>query len=251
MSHPVIALWSHPRSMSTAFERIMRARGDLECLHEPFMYDYYINRSTKEMPHFDAMDDHPRSYEAIRDMILARAERSPVFFKDMSYYVMPHILEDEDFFARLTHSFLIRDPRAAILSYAKLDPDMLLEEIGLEAQWQHAEAVQQRTGKPPVVVSSEAVQADPEGQMRRYWQALGLSDKPQALHWNDPAPADWQQVQGWHGEAMASSTIRPITAGQSARSAAEFTALAAREPRFAQYLAHHQPYYEQLLQLAG
>ena len=39
-AHPIIALWSHPRSMSTAFERIMRSRGDLDCLHEPFMYDY-------------------------------------------------------------------------------------------------------------------------------------------------------------------------------------------------------------------
>ena len=115
MSHPIIALWSHPRSMSTAFERIMRARGDLACLHEPFMYDYYINRSTRQMPHFDAMDDHPRSYDAIRDMILARAEQGPVFFKDMSYYVMPHILADEAFFTRVTHSFLIRDPRASIL----------------------------------------------------------------------------------------------------------------------------------------
>ena len=63
--------------MSTAFERIMRARGDLDCLHEPFMYDYYINRSTRQMPHFDAMDEHPKSYEAIRDMILAKAEDGP------------------------------------------------------------------------------------------------------------------------------------------------------------------------------
>ncbi|MCO5125978.1 MAG: hypothetical protein M9957_01250 [Rhodobacteraceae bacterium] len=38
--HPIIAMWSHPRSMSTAIERIMRERGDLDCLHEPFMYDY-------------------------------------------------------------------------------------------------------------------------------------------------------------------------------------------------------------------
>ena len=251
MSHPIIALWSHPRSMSTAFERIMRARGDLDCLHEPFMYDYYINRSTKEMPHFNAMDEHPRSYDAIRDMILGKAERGPVFFKDMSYYVMPHVLADDGFFSRVTHSFLIRDPRAAILSYAKLDPGMLLEEIGLEAQWRQAEAVQQRTGRPPIVVRSEAVQADPEGQMHRYWQAVGLTDRPQALHWTDPAPADWQQVQGWHGEAMASSTIRPITPEKAARTRTDFDALAAREPRFRHYLDHHMPYYELLLAHAG
>lgn len=250
MSHPIIALWSHPRSMSTAFERIMRARGDLDCLHEPFMYDYYINRSTRQMPHFDAMDEHPRSYDAIRGMILARAEAGPVFFKDMSYYVMPHVLADETFFTRVTHSFLIRDPRASILSYAKLDPDMLLEEIGLEAQWRHAEAVAARTGKPPVVVRSEAVQADPAGQMHRYWQAVGLADRPEALHWTDPAPADWQQVQGWHGDAMSTTTIRPITPEETARTRDAFTALAAQQPRFGDYLAHHLPFYEKLVPFA-
>ena len=251
MSHPIIALWSHPRSMSTAFERIMRSRGDLDCLHEPFMYDYYINRSTREMPHFDAIDDHPRSYAAIRDMIMARAEQGPVFFKDMSYYVIPHILDDDDFFSRLTHSFLIRDPRASILSYAKLDPDMLLDEIGLEAQWRHAEAVLSRTGKSPVVMRSEAVQADPAGQMAHYWQAVGLSPRPEALNWSDPAPADWQQVQGWHGDVMASSTIRPITPEQQARTESDFALLCARQPRFAEYLAHHQPFYERLLRHAS
>jgi hypothetical protein len=247
VSHPIIALWSHPRSMSTAFERIMRSRGDLDCLHEPFMYDYYINRSTREMPHFDAMDDHPRSYDKIRDMILERAEHGPVFFKDMSYYVIPHILDDKVFFARLTHSFLIRDPRASILSYAKLDPDMLLDEIGLEAQWRHAAAVAARTGQPPVVAQSEAVQADPQGQMNRYWVAVGLEPRPQALHWNDPAPADWQQVQAWHGEAIASHTIRPITPEQRARSEAEFAKLAADQPKFGAYLDHHLPFYQRLL----
>lgn len=247
MSHPIIALWSHPRSMSTAFERIMRARGDLACLHEPFMYDYYINRSTRQMPHFDAMDDHPRSYDAIRDMILARAEQGPVFFKDMSYYVVPHLMADRDFFDRITHSFLIRDPHASILSYARLDPDMRCDEIGLEAQWRHAEAVIARTGRNPVVMKSEAVQADPQGQMARYWEAVGLEARPGALHWQDPAPADWQQVQGWHGEVMASSTIRPLSAEQLARTRADFDRLAAAEPRFAQYLDHHLPFYERLL----
>ena len=247
MSHPIIALWSHPRSMSTAFERIMRSRGDHDCLHEPFMYDYYVNRSTRQMPHFNAMDEHPKSYESIRAMILAKAETGPVFFKDMSYYVVPHILSDDAFFDRLTHSFLVRDPRAAILSYAKLDPDMLLEEIGLEAQWRHAEAVMARTGRNPVVVTSESVQADPEGQMRRYWQAVGLTHKPEALRWSDPAPADWQQVQGWHGEVMASSTIRPISAEQQAHTAAEFERLLSAEPHFGTYLAHHLPFHERLL----
>jgi len=38
--HPVIILWAHPRPMSTAIESVMRKRGDLDCLHEPFLPFY-------------------------------------------------------------------------------------------------------------------------------------------------------------------------------------------------------------------
>ncbi len=38
----IIALWCHPRSLSTAFERMVIERGDLEVIHEPFLYLYYV-----------------------------------------------------------------------------------------------------------------------------------------------------------------------------------------------------------------
>jgi hypothetical protein len=164
----------------------------------------------------------------------------------MSYYVVPHILDDAAFLDRVTHSFLIRDPKASILSYAKLDPDMLLDEIGLEAQWRHADAVMKRTGKPPVVVGSEAVQSDPQGELRKYWQALGLADRPHAVEWNDPPPADWQQVQGWHSEVIASKTIRPLEPDQRSRTEADFKKLTEKNPRYGAYMKHHLPFYNEL-----
>ena len=248
--HPIIALWSHPRSMSTAFERIMRSRGDLACLHEPFMYDYYIHRSTKVMPHFEVQPEHPVSYDDIRSLILAKAETGPVFFKDMSYYVMPHMMADADFVRRITHSFLIRDPMASIVSYAKLDPGVSLDEIGLEAQWRHAEALTALTGQSPVVVQSEKVQNDPQGQMRAYWQAVGLDDKPQALSFADEVPEDWQQVSGWHKDVMKSKSILPWTDADIAKTRSQFAELVAREPRFEGYHTHHAPFHARLAALA-
>lgn len=248
MSHPIVALWSHPRSMSTAFERIMRARGDMACLHEPFMYDYYINRSKREMPHFDPEDSHPRSYNTIRDMILENAERGPVFFKDMSYYVVPHIFADHDFLDRMTHSFLVRELKASIISYAKLDPDLTSEEIGIETQWQLFQHLLERHGKPPVVVSSERIQADPVGQMQKYWLATSLPDKPGALNWNDPAPQDWQQVSGWHSDVMSSKSIRPISSAQEMETRATFEKLLAGQPRFESLYDHHAGFHARLME---
>jgi Sulfotransferase domain len=250
VTYPIVALWSHPRSMSTAFERVMRARGDMQCLHEPFMYDYYINRSPRKMPHFDVQADHPRSYEAIRDMILVKAEHAPVFFKDMSYYVVPQIHEDPEFLDRITHSFLVRDLKASIISYAKLDPDVTIEEIGIEAQWRQFNFLTQRRGRPPTVIQSEKVQADPGTQLRKYWEAVGLSDKPEALDWNQPAPSDWQQVSGWHQDVMSSKSIRPLSIDQARATQASFAQLVREQPHLLTYHDHHATYHAELLSYA-
>ena len=39
--HKIVTLWAVPRSTSTAFEWMMRQRGDMECLHEPFGEAWY------------------------------------------------------------------------------------------------------------------------------------------------------------------------------------------------------------------
>ena len=244
--HRIYALWSHPRSMSTALERVMRERGDLDCAHEPFMYDYYVHRAIRQMPHFDIRPDHPVSYQAIRDHLIARAQKAPVFFKDMSYYVMPHITRDPVFAPHLVNIFLIRDPMASIASYHRLDPEVTLEEIGLEAQWRHYSALV-AAGKSPVVIRAEAVQADTRGMMVQLWQAVGLPFRAGAFDWQSERPKDWDQVGGWHGDVSASKGIRPPGPDDAGQSREKFQALAQSLPRMHEHLAHHQPFYEQLL----
>ena len=243
--HPIIALWSHPRSMSTAMERIMRERGDLDCYHEPFMYDYYVHRAVRPMPHFDGEGAHPVAYEDIRAMLLQAAEAGPVFFKDMSYYVVDRLAEDAGFHRSLTNGFLIRDPKASILSYFAKDPEVTLEEIGLEAQARHYAALVEM-GQRPVVIDSETVRADTGAAMRTFWAAVGLPAAEHALDWQEEVPEDWQQVEGWHDEVGTSKGIRPITDDELAQRERDFDALVAREPRAADYLAHHLPFYETL-----
>lgn len=245
--HRIIALWCHPRSMSTAFERIMRERGDFGCLHEPFMYDYYLHRQVREMPLFEPEAGRPVSYAEIRDHLLSRAEREDVFFKDMAYYVMPEILSDEAFAGRLTHAFLIRDPRRSILSYHKLDPELTCEEIGLEAQWRLYQWLRDECGMSPAVIEAETVQADPRAALGQWWSDIGLPFSEDAFDWNDDAaPEDWGQVAGWHGDVQSSSAIRPPEAGEDEKTAAAFEAAAKDAPRLRRLLEHHLQYYHRL-----
>lgn len=244
--YPIIVMWSHPRSMSTAVERIMRERGDLACLHEPFMYDYYVHRQVRVMPHFDLEPERPQSYEDIRDHILRLGDEGPVFVKDMSYYVMPRILDDRAFCARITSCFLIRDPLAAILSYHKLDPDLTLEEIGIEAQWRHFDGLRQMTGTAPAVLASEDIRADARGIVGKLWNAVGLPANDGAFEWQSETPGDWQQVSGWHGDVTSSASIQPLDADEAARKADEFARRAAADPRLRPLLDHHEPFFRKL-----
>ena len=172
--NPVIFLWSHPRSMSTAIERVMRERGDFLCLHEPFLHYYYLEKTGKTLAHFETAQGHPSSYAGTRDLVLSEADTNAVFVKDMSYYVMPELLEDRAFCMRLRHCFLVREPMRAIMSYYRLDPGLTLDEIGIEHQWRQYEGLRELGIDNSLVLEAEAVQRDSVTAMRQFWKALGL-----------------------------------------------------------------------------
>ena len=95
--YPIIALWAHPRARSTVFERVMMERGDLQVLHEPFSYVYYVHeaQTTLEQEYVDP--NHPKTYPNIRDYICSLAETSPVLFKDMCIHCFDHLCADDAF----------------------------------------------------------------------------------------------------------------------------------------------------------
>ncbi len=243
--HPIYALWSHPRSMSTAMERVMRERGDLDCAHEPFMYDYYVHRQVRQMPFFDVQPGHPTAYADIRDMLLDRASTQPVFIKDMSYYVWPQLIDDPLIAPHLINMFLIRDPIASIASYYKLDPDLSLEEIGIEAQWHHYTALCD-IGERPVVIDAHQIRADPRGVISALWAAVGLPFVGKAFDWQSETPEDWDQVEAWHDKATSTTGIQPLTDADLQKQRDRFEACATDTPHLRDYLAHHQVFYEKL-----
>lgn len=239
--HPIVALWCHPRAMSTAFERLMRERGDMTVLHEPFMYDYYVHRRIKDFPHFEPEPDRPQSYDEIRAWVLDEAAKAPVFFKDMAYYVLHRLPDDPEFARRMTHAFLIRDPARAIPSFWKIDPDLTEEEVGFAAQEELRVRLAEILGEAPPVVRAEDVQKDPEGVVDKLWSRIGLPPAPHAFTWESGGVDDWEQVGGWHGRASATDGIQPPRERTGVWEDA-----VAEAPHLARLRERHQPAYERL-----
>lgn len=238
------ALWCHPRSVSTAFERIMRERGDLDVLHEPFMYYHYCARADGLFADFEPAPGHPTTYPTIRRMILSRSQARPVFFKDMAYYVDAELPQDPEFARAMTHAFLVRDPAESILSYHRRQPDFTCQELGLTAQLTLYTALVAQ-GHRPLVLTADQLRRAPEVTLRRYWVHVGLPFAPQAFNWGDRVPKDWHSVAPWHDRAISSGRIEPPDPAPDSR--AELDRLGAP---YTDYDRHHRPAYDKLKQIA-
>ena len=203
----IIALWTHPRSISTAFERIIMERGDFTILHEPFSYLYYVHEDGATLSPQYVDPEHPTDYSGIRAQIEQTAEERPVFFKDMCAHCFNELNADESFLQRLTNTFLIRDPAKAIASYYAMNPDVTLEEIGLKQLYSIYEKMQ-ACGADPIVVDADDLEDDPEGTVGAYCQALGIPFVPESLTWQPGHKEEWDVWKDWHTDAARSTGIR-------------------------------------------
>ena len=246
--HPLIALWCHPRSMSTAFERVMRERGDCECHHEPFMYDYYVHRAIRSMPHFDPDDSRCKSYDEICEDLASNSQQRTVFFKDMSYYVVPRLFENPDFALRITNLFLIRNPHRSIMSYHKLDPEVTVDEIGIESQLQHVTWLCKQTGEAPLVIQAEQIQQNPAAVLNQVFSTCGLSPADHVHQWQSNVPDQWLEVSGWHQDVINSQGIRPPRPEHQVDE--EFRQYSSEHPHLQHYLERHLPAYLKLKALS-
>jgi hypothetical protein len=233
-----IFLWTHPRSMSSAMERVMWQRGDLKTLHEPFLYLYYLGDANKQLQYFDPLPGHPTSYAGIKAMIQNASKSSDVFVKDMCYFVSNYIESDRKFLRQLSNTFLIRTPEQTVPSYYNIDPKVTLEEIGLEAVYRHFQLVTQECGQIPLVIDAQDLARDPQGTLRAYCAALELPYIEESLSWdNDALPEEWRHVAGWHTDLSTSSGLGKV---QPARTSLSDAA------HLQQMCDHHMPFYEKL-----
>lgn len=206
--YPIIALWTYPRTISTAFERVMMKRGDFDVFHEPFSYLYYVHEDTASIEQEYIDPDHPTTYPAIKEMLLAAAEKHPVFFKDMAAHCVDSLLGDRAFLTRLTHTFLIRDPAKTIASFFTMNPDVTLAEIGCEQLLALFEAARGGRPQPPVVVDADDLEENPAGIVAAFCQLLDMAFIPSSLHWEPQMPAKWKSWQTWHIDAANSTGIQ-------------------------------------------
>ncbi|MGP3983807.1 sulfotransferase-like domain-containing protein [Streptomyces sp. KR80] len=228
----ILALWSAPRSRSTAFFRMMCERGDFQVLHEPFSY-------LAEFGEVEAGGSTLRSEGELLATVRELGSRAPLFFKDTTDERYPGLLADREFLARdAVHTFIIRHPAETIASYHAINPEVRRHQIGFEAQYELFQAVRDSTGKTPVVVDADDLIRKPEALVRAYADAVAIPFVEKALNWQPESRKEWQPSDRWHSDVSASSGFR---AQQR-----DYGIDVAAHPVLGGYLEHHLPFYEQL-----
>jgi hypothetical protein len=208
--HKILALWATPRSTSTAFEWMMRMRGDMTCFHEPFGEPWYQG----EAPLWPRLrPESPRTpgltFESVWAELQAAAGQGPVFTKDFPHYI-EHMWDDA-FLAYFTHSFLIRDPAKVATSMYKHWPDFLLKETAFVEQRRLFDRVSRQLGHPPPVIDSDDLLENPHGIVAAYCKALGIPFMAEALSWEagDRGEVSWYDGGSWHANLRNSDGLKP------------------------------------------
>ena len=206
----IVALWAVPRSTSTAFEWMMRQRGDITCLHEPFGEAWYQG----EAPLWPRVrDDSLRvpglTLESVWDTMRNLAKKGPVFSKDFPHYI-DHMWDDE-MLSHFTHSFLIRNPAMTITSMYDKWPDFHEKEVGFAEQRELVERLMDKTGSPPPVIDSDDLLENPAGIVEAWCKAVGLPFIESALSW-EPGARDevsWWDGGSFHANLRNSDGLKP------------------------------------------
>ena len=202
---PRIAMWSGPRTVSTALMRAWENRPDTAVTDEP-LYAFYLDRTGLDHPGRDAViASQPTDWR----VVLAQQASGPLpggtvigYAKHMTHHLLPEV--DRSALAPFRHAHLIRDPRELLGSYARVRAEPTLDDLGLRQQ---AEIFETFGG--PVVDSRDLLTA-PEGTLRALCQALGIGFDDRMLAWPaGPRDSDGVWAPWWYAGVLASTGFAP------------------------------------------
>jgi hypothetical protein len=200
-----VAMWSGPRTISTALMRAWGSRADTVVIDEP-LYGFYLLATGAPHPGRDEVITTMKNgwREVIDDLALAPfpAGKTVFYAKHMTHHLLPEV--DRGALGGLRHAYLIRDPRQLLASYARVRARPVLADLGLAQQVE----IFRMFGGP--VVDAGDILRQPEAMLRALCAALGVPFDPAMLSW-PPGPRDTDGVWAryWYEGVWQSTGFGP------------------------------------------
>jgi hypothetical protein len=200
-----IAMWSGPRTISTALMRAFENRPDTVVTDEP-LYGFYLART--QIPHPGREEiitsmptDWPEVLRQLTELPLPPG-KTVYYQKHMTHHLLPEV--DRGALRALRHAFLIRDPRQLLASYARVRSAPVLADLGLEQQVE----IFGRFGGP--VVDAADILRRPGPMLAALCAALEVPFDPAMLSWPaGPRDSDGVWAPHWYERVWRSTGFRP------------------------------------------
>lgn len=204
-----IAVWSCPRTVSTALLRSFAQRPDTTGVDEPF-YAWYLKQTGRQHPmREEVLRAQAQDWRRVVDEVLLAPCPTPVqFVKHMAHHMLGDV--DMSFVSRMRNVFLIRAPRQMLPSFQRDLGVLQRRDIGYERQRELYHELR-RAGHDPLVLDSADVLADPEVTLRRLCARLGLDFDARMLSWPPGRHACFGiWAPAWYKNVEASTGFHPL-----------------------------------------
>jgi Sulfotransferase domain len=198
-----LAVWSGPRSISTALMRSWESRPDCKVVDEP-LYASYLSHNDADHPgREDVIAAGETSCEAvIAD--LTEPVNGVYYQKHMAHHLVPGLRRD--WIASLTNVLLIRHPTDVVASYQRARASVQATDLGLLEQNQLYE---QFDGGLPVIDAADFL-GDPEAYLRWMCTYAGVPFTQEMLTWESgPRDSDGVWARHWYRAVLCSTGFQP------------------------------------------
>ncbi len=205
-----IAMWSGPRTISTALLRSWGNRGDTAVVDEP-LYAHYLRVSGADHPGRAAvLASQPDDWRAVVDRLLGPVPGGkPLWYqKHMAHHLTADV--DTGWTAVLRNCFLLRHPAELLASYTKVRADVTLADTGLCQQLALFDEIRARDGVAPPVIEAADVLRDPRAQLGALCAAVGVGFDEAMLSWSPGGRAtDGIWAPYWYAAVERSTGFAP------------------------------------------
>jgi hypothetical protein len=200
-----IAMWSGPRTISTALMRAWENRPDTVVVDEP-LYGFYLARTGIAHPGRDEIIQTMENGwpEVIDQLTLTPLPpgKTVLYAKHMTHHLLPEV--DRGALGGLRHAYLIREPRQLLASYARVRDQPVLADLGLAQQVE----IFRMFGGP--VLDAADILRQPEAALRALCAALDVPFDPAMLSWPaGPRDTDGVWAPHWYDGVWRSTGFGP------------------------------------------
>lgn len=204
-----IAMWSCPRTVSTALLRSFSNRPDTVGVDEP-LYAHYLATSGKQHPmRENVLAAQSQDWSKVVERVLLAPVDKPIqFVKHMAHHLEGGVDSSFAMAPNMVNFFLIRNPREMLPSLFKDIGPLERFDTGFGRQLELYKRLKEE-GRCAAVVDSTELLANPEGMLRSICAAVGIDFDPCMLQWEAGEHACYGVwAPAWYSKVLTSTEFR-------------------------------------------